>query len=183
MRAERGLPPVHHQHPPGPPRRTDPMRHDDQRTTGPLPPREGPLRALLRLRIEMTGRLVEESERRVRQIGPRQRDQLPFAGGERRRVHRGVGPAEGVEQRRQPYGLRRGQQLRLRYRVRPQMAEILGEGPAEDVGLLGISTRWARVSDTGRPYIRIVPWPGSSSPAASAVSVDLPIPLGPTTAR
>jgi hypothetical protein len=112
------------------------MRHDDQRPTAPLPPGEGPFRMLLRLRVEMTGRLVEESERRVRQIGPRQRDQLPFPGGQRRRIDRRAGPPEGVEQRHQPYGLGRGHQLGLGYPVRPQMAEVFGQGPAEDVRLL-----------------------------------------------
>jgi hypothetical protein len=112
------------------------VRHDHQCPAVPLPPGEGALGARFRLRVEVTGCFIEKGERGVRQIGPGQRDQLPLARGQRRRVDRGAGTAEGFEQRGESDGVGRVQQLRLGHRVGPQMAEVLGERPTEDVRLL-----------------------------------------------
>jgi len=97
---------------------------------------EGTLGTLLGLRIQMTGRLVEQGERGVREIGPGQCDQLPFARGEHRGVDLGAGPAEPVDQRTEPEDVGRREQFRLGHGVLPEVGEVLGDGPGEDVRLL-----------------------------------------------
>ncbi|MGC0353611.1 hypothetical protein RKD25_000900 [Streptomyces sp. SAI-124] len=69
-------------------------------------------------------------------MGPGQRDELPLARGQRGRVDGRPRSAERFEERGEPDGLGRREQLRLGHRVLPQMAEVLGEGAAVDVRLL-----------------------------------------------
>lgn len=99
-------------------------------------PGEGPLRALLRRRVQVTGRLVEDHDRRGRQVRPAQRDELALPGGQRARVDLGRRTAQPDHQSVEPHRLRGGPQLCLGHGFRPQFAEVFREGSPEDVRLL-----------------------------------------------
>lgn len=77
--------PVEHEYPPGPPRRRHPVR-DDHESSRPFRKRQ--LSALLTRRIKVAGGFVQHGERSRREIGPHERQHLPFP----RRKRRGFQP-------------------------------------------------------------------------------------------
>lgn len=127
-------PAVHDQHPVRAAGRADAVRDDHEGRV--RPPGEGPLRAFLGLRVQMAGRLVEDHDRRMRQVRPRQRDKLPLPGGQRARVDLGGRTAQPDHHLGESHGLRGGPQLVLGHGFRPQLAEVFFEGSTEDVRLL-----------------------------------------------
>jgi hypothetical protein len=71
---------VQYQDPPGPARGGDAVRDHDERAAA---PGERRLCLFFRGGIEMAGGLVEDDDRRRRQVGAGERDELPLAGRQR----------------------------------------------------------------------------------------------------
>ena len=140
-------------------------------------------------RVEVARRLVEQDEARRRDVRPHERDELALARRQLARDDRRVVAADarrraprapssddgGVElARSSPAGAgRRGSRAASRRRRRPPGGSARGGSPRSRGSRSAIRTSPRRTS----------PDCGTSIPATSPASVDLPTPLGPTTAR
>ena len=165
------------------------MRHEQDRA--PLAPRvQVREHAALGLDVERGGRLVEQQDRRVLQHRARDREPLALAG---RELGAALAERRVVAERQlldELVGARdaRRRAHRLVDRVRHRVADVLADRGAEEQVLLQRDRDVPRAGSRRaagagrRRRSRRAPRSGSKRRSASAISVLLPAPVGPTTA-
>ena len=136
------------------------------------------------VRVEAGERLVEQQQRRPGRERPGQRHPLAFAARQLVRVAVAVaGRARPGRASRRPRRRRGGRRAHRSRRCRPPSGAGTGRAPgtpARRGGARAARDRWP--SSTTSPPSSIVPVSVGCSPATMRSSVDLPQPLGPTSA-